>query len=221
MAAQPILLSGHRWRVGNGLSINILKDRWIPNYPSNSILHQVHEDVEGMRVVDLINLDLHIWRTEEIMAMFHKEEAGAICQIPLSRRDVNDTIIWLHNSKGKFSVKSVYHVARNLGDRTGTSGSYAEWKVWATIWKLKLPNKIKIIGWWAYHEILPTARNLFRRRVVQENKCQLCMREEESTVHALWDCVAVQDIWYGSIRKLQKNRHEQQDMKQLMVDLLE
>ena len=220
MAAQPILLSGHCWWVGNGLSINVLKDRWIPNYPSNSILHPVHEDVEGMRVVDLINPDLHIWRTEEIMSMFHREEAEAICQIPLSRRDVNDTIIWLHNSKGEFSVKSVYHVARNLGDRTRTSGGYAEWKVWATIWKLKLPNKIKIFGWWACHEILPIARNLFRRKVVQENKCQLCMREEESTVHALWDCVAIQDIWYGSIRKLQKTRHEQQDMKQLMVDLL-
>ena len=43
----------------------------------------------------------------------------------------------------------------------------------------------------------------------------------ETIVHALWDCVAIQDIWYGSIRKLQKTRHGQQDMKQLMVDLLE
>ena len=49
MAAQPILLSGHCQRVGNGLSINVLKDRWIPSYPTNSILHPVHEDVEGMR----------------------------------------------------------------------------------------------------------------------------------------------------------------------------
>ena len=126
MVAQPILLSGHCWRVGNGLSINILKDRWIPNYPTNSILHLVHEDVEGMMVADLINPNLHIWRIEEIMANCHREEAKAICQIPLSHRDVNDTIIWLHNSKGEFSVKSAYHMARNLGDRIGTSGGYAE-----------------------------------------------------------------------------------------------
>ena len=78
MAAQPILLSRHCWRVGNGISINSLKDRWIPNYPTNSILHPVHEDVEGMRVVDLINPDLHIWKTEEIMANFHREEVEAI-----------------------------------------------------------------------------------------------------------------------------------------------
>ena len=40
-------------------------------------------------------------------------------------------------------------------------------------------------------------------------------------VHALWDYVAVLDIWSGSIRKLHKSRHGQLDMKQLMVDLLE
>ena len=50
-------------------------------------------------MADLINLDLHIWRTDKIMANFHREEAKAICQIPLSHRDVNVTIIWLYNSK--------------------------------------------------------------------------------------------------------------------------
>ena len=168
MAPQPILLSGHCWRVGNGLSINVLKDKWIPNYPTNKILHPVHGDVTDMLVADMINLNLHIWRSEEVMATFHREEAEAICQIPLSRRDVNDTIIWLHNSNGVFTVKSAYHVARNLGNRTGTSGGCVEWKIWAAIWKLKLPNKIKIFGWRACHEILPTAGNLSRRKVVQE-----------------------------------------------------
>ena len=142
--------------MGNGLSINVLKDRWIPNYPTNKILHPVHRDVEEMMVADLINLDLHIWRNEEVMATFHREEAEAICQIPLSRRDVNDDIIWLHNSKGLFIGKSAYHVARKLlndGNRVGTSRGCAKRKMWTTIWKLKLPNKIKIFGWWAYHDI--------------------------------------------------------------------
>ena len=141
------------------------------------------------------------------MATFHMEEVEAICQIPLSQRGVNDDIIWLHNLKGLFTVKLAYHVARKLltdGNRVGTSGGSVERKMWYAIWKLKLPNKIKIFGWRACHDILPTAVNLTRRKVISKNNCPLCMRELESTVHALWDYATVQDIWAGSIQKLQK-----------------
>ena len=55
-----------------------------PNYPTNRILHLIHEDVEGMMVADLINLDLQIWRIEEVVANFQREEAEAVYQIPLS-----------------------------------------------------------------------------------------------------------------------------------------
>ena len=159
----------------------------------NKIQHSVHENLDEMLVLNLINPGLHIWRYEEIMVTFHKEEAEAICQIPLSWRNVNDAIIWLHNSKGIFAVKSAYHVARRLqidGNRAGTSRGYARKNIWAAIWKLQLPKKIKVFRWKARHNILPTSQNLTRRRVIHENKCSICIRESESTIHMLWDCAA-------------------------------
>ena len=39
VAALPILKSGCCWRVGNGVSIRVHKDKWIPNYPENKIPH--------------------------------------------------------------------------------------------------------------------------------------------------------------------------------------
>ena len=48
------------------------------------------------------------------MEMFEKEDAEAICRIPLSRRYVDDSIIWLPNKKGLFTVKSAYKVVREL-----------------------------------------------------------------------------------------------------------
>ena len=62
MAVMPILRSGSCWRVGNGESIKVLVDKWIPNYPSNRVLHLVHEGEEDWRVSDLIDSDLHGWR---------------------------------------------------------------------------------------------------------------------------------------------------------------
>ena len=151
-------------------------------------------------VVDLINPELNIWKYEDIMAIFHREEAEAICQIPSSQQNVPGSVFLLHNSRGLFTVKSTYHVARRLlidENRGGTSRGYVEKNVWTAIWKLRLPNKIKVFAWRACHEILPTAANLTKRRVINDDKCSICTWETESTIHALWDCAAVQDIWVG------------------------
>ena len=114
MAAQPILQVGYCWRVGNGHSINVVKDRWLPNFPTNKVLNPIQGVRDELTVANLINPDLNIWKYKDIRAIFHTDEAEAICQIPLSRRNVSDSIFWLHNSRGLFSVKSAYHVARRL-----------------------------------------------------------------------------------------------------------
>ena len=70
MAAMPILKSGCCWRVGNGDDIRVRKDKWIPNYPSNKVLHPMTEEVEECMVSDLINPNLHCWRRDFIMESF-------------------------------------------------------------------------------------------------------------------------------------------------------
>ena len=55
MAALPTLKFGCCWRVGSGHSIWVLGDKWIPNYPSNSIIHSAKEDLRDALVSKLIN----------------------------------------------------------------------------------------------------------------------------------------------------------------------
>ena len=170
-------------------------------------------------VCELINLELNVWRYEDMRTIFHRDEADAICQISLSRRYVADTIVWLYNPRGVFTVKFAYHVARTIlteAAKVGTSRGCAAKQVWAAIRKLRIPNKFKVFAWQACHEILPTAVNLNRRRVFQEDKCSVCTTESESTIHALWDYAAAQDIWARIVQKLQKFKHGQSDMLQLM-----
>nr|XP_023894649.1 uncharacterized protein LOC112006599 [Quercus suber] len=224
MAALPILQSSHCWKVGNGASINALKDKWLPNFPTNKVLNPIQENWGELMVCELINLELNIWRYKDIRTIFHRDKADAICQIPLTQIYVADTIFWLHNPRGVFTVKSAYHVVRRLlidATRVGSSRGYVVKKVWATILKLQIPNKIKVFTWRACHEILPTTVNLTRRRVIREDKCSICTREPESTIHALWDCAMAQDIWAGSVCKLQKYKHGQPDLLQLMEEFLD
>jgi len=104
MSAMPILRSGCCWRVRNGEAIQVSKDKWIPDYPSNKILHPVAEEGEKWMVSDLIDMDLQWGRRDIIMASFHRDDAKAICRIPLSRRHVANSIFWLHNKNGAYSV---------------------------------------------------------------------------------------------------------------------
>ena len=114
VSALPILKSGCCWRVGNGESIEATMDKWIPNNPSNKILHPVHGMEEGWRVPDLIDWGIHGWKRDIIMAHFNREEAEAICRIPLSRRVVEDLVTWMHNKKGEYSIRFGYHLARQV-----------------------------------------------------------------------------------------------------------
>ena len=60
VAALPILKAGYYGRVGNGSSISVMGDKWIPNYPTNKVLHPIHKLANAMTISELIDPELHI-----------------------------------------------------------------------------------------------------------------------------------------------------------------
>lgn len=97
-------------------------------------------------------------------------------------------MLWIGEKSGEYSVRSGYREARKARmelDWTESSGGVAGGKVWKTLWKLKVPNKIKVFGWWACCSILPTRVNLSKKRIIANNRCEACKTEPESEIHAL------------------------------------
>ena len=84
LAAQNILNKGCCWSVGDGRSIRVMHDKWIPNHPTNQVLHPPLEAEEDWRVSELIDWDKHGWDRGLIGGKFHREDAEAIFRIPLS-----------------------------------------------------------------------------------------------------------------------------------------
>ena len=101
IAAQPILKKRCCWRVGDGTSIWVTQDWWIPHHPTNKVLHLPMEEEWEWRVTELIDWTTHEWDRGVLDAKFHRNDVEAILQIPLSRRHVPDTIIWLPNKNGR------------------------------------------------------------------------------------------------------------------------
>ena len=136
-----------------------------------------------------------------------------------------DKMYWLHHKTGAYTVRLGYHVARMLSrEKTGVGecsrpsrGSH----LWAKLWKLHVPNKIKIFGWRVCQNILPTKDALFRRKITEDGGCEVCKGETESVLHMLWECRVAQDVWAGCLGKLQKSVLRHWDVMQLFEDMMD
>jgi hypothetical protein len=111
-------------------------------------------------VSELIDPYSRQWDEGLVRDLFNAVDANRILQIPLSPQGFDDFIAWGFRKNGKYTVRYGYHLqwkhqfgpsASQLA-RPGSSGTNPIWK---TIWKLKIPSKIKIFIWRALHGILP------------------------------------------------------------------
>lgn len=49
--------------------------------------------------------------------------------------------------------------------------------------------------WRAAQNSLPTAENLWKKKVLQQPWCQRCGKQGENVVHALFSCKVAQKVW--------------------------
>ena len=198
MAAQKLVREGRRWRVGNGSAIRIWGDKWLPTPSTFKIVSPrqfMHQDT---RVSELIDNATASWKSSILDVLFLPHEAEMIKGIPLSSRLPADKLIWAEASDGKFSVKSAYKLALRISD-SGEQGASSERNqvklFWNKLWALPLHHKVRHFAWRACRESLPTKANLMRCRVVQDQVCDECSRDIETTGHALWSCPSAREVW--------------------------
>jgi hypothetical protein len=109
--------------------------------------------------------------------------------LPLSRYGHKDTLVWRATNSGKFFVKSAYHLEKEKrvlqhgegSDRSGYS------KIWKSIWRLTVPNSVKVFMWRACNNLIPTKGSLQKRGIVKDSFCIFCNQEREDVKHVLWD----------------------------------
>lgn len=58
-----------------------------------------------------------------------------------------------------------------------------------------IPKKLSIFIWRAAKNLLPSAENLWKRKVTQEPICQICRNEKENIFHALVTHKRAMKIW--------------------------
>lgn len=93
-------------------------------------------------------------------------------------------------------MKSAYHLHRMPSTRAAgepLEGSNAK-GTWKAIWRLKVPNAIKIFIRRACKNVLTTASNLSRRNVIKDDTYTICKKVAVTVGHVLRCCIASKDV---------------------------
>lgn len=203
MQGVQTLQNGVVWRVGNGQSINIWEDPWIPRD-----LSRLPITPRGRTLITkadkLIDPFSEQWDVALIQQVFGNEDAKIIRSIPI-HTDIEDSVGWHFDVKGSFSVKSAYKVQRayeiNNHRRSvlaGTGSSNGGLDFWKRLWRLDCPPKVKHFLWRMSHNTLALKRNLKHRGVKTDTLCSICSRLDENGGHLFFQVQRSQDYLAGT-----------------------
>lgn len=110
--AKALLLEGLKWRVGNGTSIKVWEDSWIPGDWTHIVPSPTTATNLDMRVCELLDFDNGCWNVDAVNATFIEDERQQVLDIPIPLKWRNDSRFWCPSLDGAYTVKSGYWLGR-------------------------------------------------------------------------------------------------------------
>jgi hypothetical protein len=192
-----LLKQGLIWRIGNGASVRIRRDPWIPRgFNCRATTRRGRCRLHW--VSDLLDSDRRGWNYGKITTFFYPADAEAIAQIKLPERRMEDVLAWFHEKSGIFTVRSAYRLGLSLQESpraTATSSTPdGERKLWSRVWNAAVPPKVRIFAWKLARDILPTQKNKFIRKLEMDSQCPLCNCAVEDSYHATVECPQARNL---------------------------
>lgn len=167
LSAREIVEIGGLWRVGDGKTIRIGRENWVPDMKVSNHRTASCTLENDVFVSDLIDEHTKQWKQDLIFSNFDRCLAQKIVSIPLSSRLPPDSLSWQWEKDGSYSVRLAYHLVCGEKDRTLPGPSRPpQHKVWREIWKAQVPNKIKNFMWRLAKNVLPTRENLSKKGLI-------------------------------------------------------
>ena len=202
LSAREVIKMGSRWVIGNGRRVHIWNDKWIPMANMYKVISPKVQISRGGEMVScLLDEESRGWNVDLIRTTFLPYKAEVILGIPISPVALEDSQVWTKTPNGTFTVNSVYKVAykslkkaSKVNSNFGCSNNSKMQALWKAIWNLKSQSKIKHFVWRAFRNILPTKQCLKQRKVITDDKCNLCGKGE-TIGHTLWSYKTTRDTW--------------------------
>ncbi|KAG2679988.1 hypothetical protein I3760_11G077300 [Carya illinoinensis] len=112
--AKSLLQEGLIWRFGNGRSISIWKNRWLPKPWTFKVQTPPLNLPHIAKVQDLIDGDNRRWHANLVRQIFSDSDADCILKLPLGLMASEDKQIWQWTKSGNFFVRSAYDFSKDV-----------------------------------------------------------------------------------------------------------
>jgi hypothetical protein len=175
MAGLKTFKRGCIWRPGNGSTINIWSDHWVPDSPTRMVTTPRGRCLLT-RVEELINPTTGGWDEDLLRENFWSVDVYRILRILLPNYDQPHFIAWNTNKTCCFIVKSAYHMEwwveyRRRAQRSDATDRSSSHEVWKRILRTKVSRKVQIFTWRALHGIVPCLCVLANRHIGSAVNC--------------------------------------------------
>ena len=125
-----------------------------------------------------------------ISNLLSTESTKAILAIQIPYNPRQDKLIWVPDSKGMFSVKSVHDLSFRSPISNNSQNSH-----WKKLWKAGLPERLKMLLWRIGVDALPMKVNLNQKLNHIDPTCILCNSGDETCVHLFFECPFSKAHW--------------------------
>ena len=195
---REVIWRGAKWRVGNGESIKLWGDQWLPSLTHTSLQGPLVAEIQDATVSSLIIPATRSWNSSILCRLFSHNEALEIQKIQLSQQPNEDVLFWPFVQSGAYSAKSGYYFLKTEVQMSAPpkNQTLVQTKsLWRRIWKLAMPCNVRNFVWRACRNAIPTKSNLVRCCVLEDSTCPLCSQGAEDILHSLLSCPALTRVW--------------------------
>ncbi|XP_042483480.1 uncharacterized protein LOC122063840, partial [Macadamia integrifolia] len=181
-----LVSSKERWVVGNGVSINCWKDRWVDSESFQQKAGLRDELFASSSMIVAAFIDNNEWNFPTVSSSLLQDFFLAASTINIPRGNIKDTCIWTLSTSGQFSTFSAWNDIRRRNPKV-------PWH--ELVWMKGLSPRQSIFGWRLCHQKLTTDDIIRKKGISLASKCIMCGLHAETLPHLFLNCSVSRVLW--------------------------
>lgn len=199
MHKSNLMKEGMKKEVGQGSTLRLHKDPWLPSIPPRPPMVNPLLDPDSVGFSMLISGNSEEWNLQMVRQVYSEEDTRLMCQV--GGVYSSEGYFWMFNHHGNYTVKSGYWVWLHRIKETSKSGEILEPSlnpIFKAVWNAKTIPKIQNFMWRCLSNCLAVSANMFQKRLTPEKQCPRCGLNDETVNHVLFECPFARVVWAES-----------------------